>query len=165
MHGDPLIAHLSAHLGTPITIHQAALAIGKSYGWTYYHARQLAQDNIITLTRIGKALVCTLNFTSETAIGMLVLCSSEKAEIYLREHADIAERLRSIKAHMPSAATIGVDKHGIIVLTRDKLGRHTIDGHEIRVSTINKETWQSLATGTLLHGHEAFWRLGGEHHA
>jgi len=157
MQGEAIIQYFEERPLASPTIHELSLAIKKSYGWTYTHAKRLAVEGMLRMRRVGGALECTLNARDERAIGALCWASAQRAH-----HA--TDDARAIAAHVPAALAIVKGPHGIVVLSEHEHGKHVINGNELRFATATRETMDALAGAVILHGYERFWRRWGETH-
>lgn len=85
---------LATELGTEMSIHSLTQRIGKRYGSAYYvniyrKCQQLSQEEIISLNRVGKSLIVSLNFKEYMITDLLTEIEFRKKQALLKSHREL----------------------------------------------------------------------------
>jgi hypothetical protein len=164
MKGDAIISYFERNPAAAVTIHQLATLTGRSYGWTYHHARALSAVGVLATQRVGAAVVCRLHCRNELSIGALCWASGSRADAFYKAQPAVARTIAAIVHTLPTAVAIVVVEDRITVIAREQHGRQVVDGHELELVRPGKDVLAALAQGTIVYGYERFWRLWGEYH-
>jgi predicted nucleotidyltransferase len=84
-----IIDALSRDIERKFTINELSKFIDEYYSFTYRTVDDLAKEKVLTVNRIGKSRLCSLNLGSEKTLALLQLCEIEKKDDLYRKNKEL----------------------------------------------------------------------------
>lgn len=163
------ISIFSKDLFLNLTINQISKKLDKSYAFTNQHIKSFLDEGILQKRVVGSAILCSLNFSNERTLGLLMLNS-----IVEKQAQKIDKKIESIVSNIKKAKGVksiflAKDTVTIICENKDELQTHLlknsnnqnvtlIDINEFKLSFKNID----MKNVTIIEGYESFWRLISE---
>lgn len=156
-----------------LTINQISKEIDKSYGFTNKYIRDFLDDGILSKKIVGSAILCSLNFSNEKTLGLLMLNSIEEKMNFLQKNdKKIKNTLQEIQK-LPAKQTIFLSNNQFHIICEDKekINQYLTNNPKL-TSTISdqitlldnnefKLNFKKIDMKNLVifEGYEQFWRL------
>ena len=158
-----IVKAFSVGVDIELTINQISKAINKSYAFTNKYTHELIEQNVLLKKAIGSAIVCSLNFSSEEALGCLVMASIKSKKRYL-ESAEGKKTLTRIDRIQRSYSDIIYAENGALTaVSSANQPQNSKDFLVITADSFKKKVKQlDLSKIVVLEGHESFWKLVAE---
>ena len=106
-----IIDLMSRNMEKGFTINEIAKTLDEAYSFVNRTIAKLAEDKVIVIEKVGKALVCSLNLDSDKTIALLHLDEVNKKESFYRENREIKlvleDFLEKIRKDIILAAVFG----------------------------------------------------------
>ncbi len=157
------ISIFSKDLFLSLTINQISKKLNKSYAFTNKYIRDFLDEGILKKSIVGSAILCSLNFSNEKTLGLLMLNSIEEKQAYLKKAdkktLDLIAELRKNQG-VKSIFVIN-DKISVICENKQNFSSkhiNLIDQNEFKLSFKNID----MENLTIIEGYESFWRLISE---
>lgn len=164
---------LSKDISLNLTINQLSKELGKSYGFTNKHINDFLDEELLSKKIVGSAILCSLNFSNEKTLGLLMLNSIEEKIEYLKS-AD-KKKLQTIETlkKMPYLKSLFITDGKFIIVSHDKiqdlnflntiLTSENIKKSDVTLIDQNEFKLQlknlNLKKTTIIEGYEQFWRM------
>ena len=166
------IGLFSKDLALSLTINQISKKLDKSYAFTNGHIRTFLDEGILQKKVVGSAILCSLNFSNEKTLGLLMLNSIEEKQHFVskvdHKTLEFIKEIRKnhgIKSIFFSKDTINIicenKAETQIILSKIKNPNHKIaitDENEFKLGFKNLD----MQNITIIEGYESFWRLISE---
>lgn len=164
------ISIFSKDLTLNLTINQISKELNKSYAFTNKYIREFLSQGILTKKVVGSAILCSLNFTNENTLGLLMMNSiHNKIEFVNKAPKKLLNEFNIIK-NIPSIKSILYSKSKFIIICEDKkiVDKHVKGFKGLSVTLLDQNEFQLNMRGLdldktiIMEGYEAFWKLISE---
>ena len=166
------ISIFSKDLALALTINQISKKLDKSYAFTNKYIRDFLDDGILQKKVVGSAILCSLNFSNEKTLGLLMLNSIEEKQQFLQKtDKKTIELIKEIKKTHGIKSVFFINGN-INLICENKaqttllLSNITNQNHKITIVDENefKLGFKTLDMQnlTIIEGYESFWRLISE---
>ncbi|MBR9691051.1 hypothetical protein GOV08_05200 [Candidatus Woesearchaeota archaeon] len=167
----------STELSLNLTINQISKELKKPYASTNKYVRDLIDAGIFNKKVVGSAILCSLNYTNEKTLGLLMLNSiGQKTEFLKKTDKKNIAIIESIK-NIQSIKSLFITDDKYVLVCEDKILAKTLleelkskntrlkqadillldqNGFRLKVKSFN------MKTTVVIEGYEAFWRLISE---
>ena len=166
------ISIFSKDLALSLTINQISKKLDKSYAFTNQHIRGFLDQGILQKKIVGSAILCSLNFSNEKTLGLLMLNSIEEKQLFLNKlDKKTLDFIKEVKKNHGIKSIFFVKENINIIcenkqLTESAISKIKYSNHKIMITDENefKLGFKNLDMQnlTIIEGYESFWRLISE---
>lgn len=163
------ISIFSKDLGLDLTINQISKKLNKSYAYTNKFIRDLLDTGILSKKIVGSAILCSLNFSNEKTLGLLMLNSIDDKTNFLKKTDDKIKDQITKLSYTPSLKAIFTNNNHFTIICEDKEKANQYINNlglsEIKINIIEQNEFKlslralDLKEITILEGYETFWKL------
>jgi hypothetical protein len=153
-----------------LTIRQISKNLKKSYAFTNKHTHELIQQDILKKKVIGNAIVCSLNFSNEKILGLLIMNSINKKSVFEKNlkpesKKELSEYIQKLETYGSSIYTVFLDDSVVKIISETSASFSNSDKKVsgLKIMTLTKEQFSKdvprleLSKIVLLKNYENFW--------
>lgn len=167
------ISIFSKDLTLNLTINQISKQLNKSYAFTNKYVRNFLDEGILTKRIVGSAILCSLNYSNEKTLGLLMLNSIDNKMVYVsKSNSKILQTISLLKS-APTIKSIFIknnktyivcDQKELVQTHIKKLGKQIslkqsdiilFDTNEFQLNVKELELNKII----IMEGYEVFWKL------
>ncbi len=165
------ISVLSKDLNLNLTINQLSKELKKSYGFTNKYINEFIDEGILSKKVVGSAILCSLNFSNEKTIGLLMLNSVDEKIAYMKTADKKTKETLDIIKNTPSIKTFFLADGKINVICEDKAAAQAYLMEHLsnqKITILEKTEFKlqlknlDLKNTVIIEGYEQFWRMISE---
>ncbi|PLW79787.1 hypothetical protein C0585_05905 [Candidatus Woesearchaeota archaeon] len=163
----------SKDLTLNLTINQISKELNKSYAFTNKYVRDFLDEGILSRKIVGSAILCSLNFSNEKTLGLLMMNSIDDKMNFMKKSNPKMLSLSIQLASTPTLKSLFLLNNKFHIICEDK--KLASDYFDSISKTINKNITLldqnefklgvkgfDLKKITILEGYERFWKLISE---
>ena len=157
-----------------LTINQISKELNKSYAFTNRYVRDFLSEGILAKKVVGSAILCSLNFSNEKTLGLLMLNSiEEKARFTQKADKKVLGLLQQLKkAHGLRSLFISGDKISMICEKKqetesflDEFMKKSGSKNSADIILMDENEFRlafrsiDFKNTVIMEGYEKFWKL------
>ncbi|MBW2971590.1 hypothetical protein KY359_01010 [Candidatus Woesearchaeota archaeon] len=160
-----IIELLSKEVSTLYSISDIAKKLGVAYSHAHTFITKLAQENAVSIQKIGNVSVCRLNLKQPMTLAYLSVIESRKALEWARKNPQSAKILERIEQVKDSVHAVLIKNNRIIIIVPEKISG--VDFSAFRNRSVMNRTHlarnrQYYKDCIVLHGAEKYWSMLAE---
>lgn len=166
------ISIFSKDLALTLTINQISKKLDKSYAFTNKYIREFLDEGILQKKVVGSAILCSLNFSNEKTLGLLMLNSIEEKQQFLHKvDKKTLELINTIKKTGGVKSLFFINNNLNIICenkTQTLAALASINSHNHKIAITDENEFKlgfkniDMQNLTIIEGYESFWRLISE---
>ncbi|MBR9675592.1 hypothetical protein GOV05_01135 [Candidatus Woesearchaeota archaeon] len=167
------ISLFSKDLTLNLTINQISKELKKSYAFTNKYVREFLDKGILSKKIVGSAVLCSLNYSNEKTLGLLMLNSIEDKTQFLKKIDASTKKVVGLLKEAPGLLSLFITKNEYFLVCEDKERANTylskIGGAaKPKITLLEKNEFKigfrsiNLKNTIIMEGYEKFWKLISE---